>query len=70
MQHSYAASSPKQVQPSEKSAEEIIQPFELTRPEGTREDAYEAAAKLVEEPKELIKAQNQEEKAQEKKIEK
>ena len=47
-------------------SEEIVQPFELTRPAETREDAYEEAAKLTENPKELIKAQNQEEKAQEK----
>jgi hypothetical protein len=70
-QHSYAASSAKQAQPKlETSTEEIIQPFELTKPEDSREGAYEEAAKLVENPKELIKAQNQEEKAQEKKIEK
>lgn len=49
-----------------KGSEEIVQPFELTRPAETREEAYENAAQLTENPKELIKAQNQEEKAQEK----
>jgi hypothetical protein len=46
-------------------SEEIVQPFELTRPAETREEAYEQAAKLTENPKQLIKAQNKEEKAQE-----
>lgn len=53
-----------------KDSEEIVQPFELTRPAETREEAYEKAAQLTEDPKELIKAQNQEEKAQEKVIKK
>lgn len=50
--------------------EEIVQPFELTRPAETREEAYEEAANLTENPKELIKAQNKEEKAQEKNLKK
>jgi hypothetical protein len=50
--------------------DEVVQPFELTRPAEGREGAYEEAAKLVENPKELVKAQNQEEKAQEKVVEK
>ena len=51
-------------------SEEIIQPLELTKPAETREDAYEEVAKLTENPKELIKAQNKEEKAQEKVLKK
>jgi hypothetical protein len=58
-ENGYAASEPN------KSSEEIVQPFELTRPAETREEAYEEAAKLTEHPKELVKAQNEEEKAQE-----
>lgn len=54
----------------EDEKEEIVQPFELTRPAGSREGAYEEAAKLVEDPKALVKAQNQEEKAQEQTVEK
>jgi hypothetical protein len=68
-QSSYAASKTQQSK-VEKSQEEIVQPFELTKPADSREGAYEEAAKLVENPKELVKAQNQEEKAQEKKVEK
>ncbi len=45
--------------------EPIIQPFELTRPGATREEAYDEAAELNKDPKALIKAQNKEEKAQE-----
>ncbi len=68
-QYSYAASGAQQSK-AENSQEEIVQPFELTKPADSREGAYEEAAKLVENPKELIKAQNEEEKAQEKKVEK
>lgn len=50
--------------------EEIIQPLELTKPAETREEAYEEVAKLTENPKELVKAQNKEEKAQEKVLKK
>lgn len=46
-------------------SKEVIQPFELTRPAETREEAYEETAKLTKNPKELIKAENKEEKAQE-----
>lgn len=52
-----------------KGTEEIVQPFELTKPAETRAEAYEQAAKLTENPKELIKAENREEKAEEKKVE-
>jgi hypothetical protein len=52
------------------SSEPIIQPFELTRPAESREEAYEQAAELTENPKELIKAQNKEEKAEEKVLKK
>jgi hypothetical protein len=45
--------------------EPVIQPFELTRPGATREEAYDEAAELNKDPKALIKAQNKEEKAQE-----
>ncbi len=51
-------------------SEEIIQPLELTKPAETREEAYEEVAKLTENPKELVKAQNKEEKAQEKVLKK
>jgi hypothetical protein len=49
-------------------SEEIVQPLELTHPAESREEAYEEVAKLAENPKELIKAQNKEEKAQEKAV--
>lgn len=52
------------------NSEEIIQPLELTKPAETREEAYEEVAKLTENPKELVKAQNKEEKAQEKVLKK
>lgn len=68
-QYSYAAPGTQQSK-TEKPQEEIVQPFELTKPAESREGAYEEAAKLVENPKELVKAQNEEEKAQEKKVEK
>jgi hypothetical protein len=55
---SYAASKPI-------AEPEVIQPFELTRPGATREEAYDEAAELNKDPKALIKAQNKEEKAQE-----
>ena len=51
-------------------SEEIVQPLELTHPAESREEAYEQVAKLAENPKELVKAQNKEEEAQEKAIEK
>ncbi len=56
---SYAASKPVA------EPEPVIQPFELTRPGATREEAYDEAAELNKDPKALIKAQNKEEKAQE-----
>jgi hypothetical protein len=48
-----------------KGAEEVIQPFELTNPAATREQAYDEVAELNKDPKALIKAENKEEKAQE-----
>jgi hypothetical protein len=52
------------------NSEPIIQPFELTKPAESREEAYEKVAELTENPKELIKAQNKEEKAEEKALKK
>jgi hypothetical protein len=52
------------------NSEPIIQPFELTKPAESREEAYEKVAELTENPKELIKAQNKEEKAEEKVLKK
>jgi hypothetical protein len=52
------------------TSEPIIQPFELTKPAESREEAYEKVAELTENPKELIKAQNKEEKAEEKVLKK
>jgi hypothetical protein len=48
------------------SSEEVIQPFELTQPAATREEAYDDVAKLNKNPKELISAENKEEQAEEK----
>jgi hypothetical protein len=48
---------------------EVIQPFELTRPGATREEAYDEAAELNKDPKALVRAQNKEEKAQEQLVE-
>jgi hypothetical protein len=66
-QPSYAAPAASKV---EGLSEEVVQPLELTHPAESREEAYEEVAKLAEKPKELIKAQNEEEKAQEKAVEK
>jgi hypothetical protein len=46
-----------------KPEEQTIQPFELTRPADSREEAYEQAAKIAKHPQELEKAENQEAKA-------
>lgn len=59
-QSGYAATPVKQ-EPSE-----VIQPFELTKPAATREEAYDDIAKLNKNPKELIAAENKEEQAEEK----
>ena len=56
----YAASQP------DRGTEEVIQPFELTNPAATREEAYDDIAKLNKNPKELIAAENKEEQAEEK----
>jgi hypothetical protein len=58
-QQGYAASAPV------KGAEEVIQPFELTNPAATREEAYDEVAELNKDPKALIEAENKEEQAQE-----
>jgi hypothetical protein len=58
-QYGYAAA------PSVKGAEDVIQPFELTNPAATREQAYDEVAELNKDPKALIKAENKEEQAQE-----
>jgi hypothetical protein len=49
----------------DRGAEKVIQPFELTKPAATRGEAYDDVAKLNKNPKELIAAENKEEKAQE-----
>ncbi len=49
----------------ERGAEGVIQPFELTNPAATREEAYDEIAELNKDPKALIKAENKEEQAQE-----
>jgi hypothetical protein len=56
----YAAT---QVKPG---SEEVIQPFELTKPAATREEAYDEVAELNKDPKKLIAAENKEENAEEK----
>ena len=50
----------------DRGAEEVIQPFELTKPAATRTEAYDDVAKLNKNPKELIAAENKEEQAEEK----
>jgi hypothetical protein len=59
-QPSYAASPVKQI------ASDVIQPFELTNPAATRSEAYDDIAKLNNDPKALIAAENKEEQAEEK----
>ena len=59
-QHVYAASQP------DRATKEVIQPFELTNPAATREEAYDDIANLNKNPKELIAAENKEEQAEEK----
>ena len=59
-QHVYAASQP------DRGTKEVIQPFELTKPAATREEAYDDISKLNKNPKELIAAENKEEQAEEK----
>jgi hypothetical protein len=58
-QYGYAAS------PIAKGAEKVIQPFELTNPAATREQAYDEIAELNKNPKALIEAENKEERAEE-----
>ncbi len=59
-QSSYAATPVKQADP------DVIQPFELTNPAATRSEAYDEIAKLNNDPKALIAAENKEERAEEK----
>lgn len=59
-QGAYAAAQPAP------GAKEVIQPFELTNPAATREEAYDDIAKLNKNPKALIAAENKEEQAEEK----
>ncbi len=59
-QSSYAAT------PVKQSTEDVIQPFELTNPAATRSEAYDDIAKLNNDPKALIAAENKEEQAEEK----
>jgi hypothetical protein len=60
LQSSYAAA------PVDRVDREVIQPFELTNPAASRLEAYEDIAKLNNDPKALIAAENKEEQAQEK----
>jgi hypothetical protein len=59
-QLSYAVTPVKQANP------DVIQPFELTNPAATRAEAYDDIAKLNNDPKALIAAENKEEQAEEK----
>ena len=59
-QSGYAATQMKQ------GAEDVIQPFELTKPAATREEAYNDVAELNKNPKKLTAAENKEEQAEEK----
>ncbi len=59
-QSSYAAT------PVKQAAADVIQPFELTNPAATRSEAYDDIAKLNNDPKALIAAENKEEQAEEK----
>jgi hypothetical protein len=59
-QSSYAAT------PAKQAAPDVIQPFELTNPAATRSEAYDDIAKLNNDPKALIAAENKEEQAEEK----
>ncbi len=60
IQSSYAAN------PVDRAAPDVIQPFELTNPAATRLEAYDDIAKLNNDPKALIAAENKEEQAKEK----
>jgi hypothetical protein len=59
-QASYAAT------PVKQDDKDIIQPFKLTNPAATRSEAYDDIAKLNNDPKALIAAENKEEQAEEK----
>jgi hypothetical protein len=59
-QSSYAAT------PVKQAALDVIQPFESTNPAATRSEAYDDIAKLNNDPKALIAAENKEEQAEEK----
>ncbi len=52
--------------PVNQAAPDVIQPFELTNPAATRSEAYDEIAKLNNDPKALIAAENKEEQAEEK----
>ena len=52
--------------PVVRAAPDVIQPFELTNPAATRSEAYDEIAKLHNDPKALIAAENKEEQAEEK----
>jgi hypothetical protein len=54
------------VTPVKQGAKGVIQPFELTKPAATRSEAYDDIAKLNNDPKALIAAENKEEQAEEK----
>jgi uncharacterized protein YlxW (UPF0749 family) len=57
---SYAATTASQTQ----AEEQVIQPFELTQPAASREEAYEKVAKTVQDPEKLVKAEKKEVKAE------
>lgn len=57
---SYAATNAPQTQ----AEEQVIQPFELTQPAASREEAYESVAKAVQNPEKLVKAEKKEAKAE------
>ena len=52
--------------PAKPATSNVIQPFELTNPAATRSAAYDDIAKLNNDPKALIAAENKEEQAEEK----
>jgi hypothetical protein len=49
---------------SSPTEEKVIQPFELSQPASDREEAYEKVAKVTQDPTKLIKAENEEVKAE------
>ena len=50
--------------PVQQSTKDVIQPFELTKPAATREDAYDSVTELIKNPKKLVAAEEKEVKAE------